>query len=132
MWNIDRCLWTYKIKYMAFKFEQLKVWQRAVEFTGLVHELTLSFPKSELFVITSQIKRAADSIALNIAEGSTGQSDAEFKKFIGYAIRSGIGVVSCLYVGKRRGLVNDEDFKKPYCELEEIIKMAQALQKSIR
>ena len=47
-----------------------------------------------MYVLTSQIKRAADSIALNIAEGSTGQSNPEFAKFLGYAIRSGIEVVT--------------------------------------
>ena len=56
---------------MAFKFERLTVWQKALEFTAHVHELTRTFPKEELYILTSQIKRAADSIALNIAEGST-------------------------------------------------------------
>jgi four helix bundle protein len=84
---------------MSFKFERLKVWQKSVDLTAEVHELTKSFPKDELFVLSAQIKRAADSVSLNIAEGSTGQSNAEFKKFLGYAIRSDIEVVSCLYLG---------------------------------
>ncbi len=66
---------------MAFKFEQLLVWRKAIDLTGIVHELTLRFPKDELFILTSQIKRAADSIALNIAEGSTGQANPEYKNF---------------------------------------------------
>ena len=70
---------------MAFKFEKLLVWQKAVDLSYDIHELTRSFPKEELFILTSQIKRAADSISLNIAEGSTGQSNAEFNKFLGYA-----------------------------------------------
>ena len=69
---------------MAFKFEQLVVWQKAIELSGLIHELTLSFPKEELFILTAQVKRAADSVSLNIAEGSTGQSNAEFGRFLGY------------------------------------------------
>lgn len=73
---------------MGFNFEKLIVWQDAVELTGKIHELSLSFPKEEFYVLTSQIKRAADSIALNIAEGSTGQSNKEFSRFLGYAIRS--------------------------------------------
>lgn len=55
---------------MAFKFENLIVWQKAVDFTTSIHELTKRFPKDELYVLTTQIKKAADSIALNIAEGS--------------------------------------------------------------
>ncbi len=116
---------------MAFKFEGLKVWQKAVDFTSDIHDLTRTFPKEELYILTAQIKRAADSIALNIAEGSTGQSDPEYSKFLGYAIRSGIEVVSCLYIGKKRGLISEKDFQRLYNELSSIIRMTQALRKSI-
>jgi len=67
---------------MKLKFEDLKVWQRAVEYTNAIHELTRTFPNEEKFILTSQIKRAADSIALNIAEGSLGQTDPEFSRFL--------------------------------------------------
>lgn len=90
---------------MAFKFENLKVWQLSVEFSGNIHELTRNFPKEELFILTSQIKRAADSISLNIAEGSTGQSNPEFKRFLGIAVRSGIEVIGCLHIAKRRKIL---------------------------
>ena len=80
---------------MAFKFEKLNVWKKAIELSFDVHQLTRSFPKEELYILTSQIKRATDSIALNIAEGSTGQTNREFSQFIGYAIRSAIEVISC-------------------------------------
>lgn len=116
---------------MAFKFEQLLVWQKAIDLTGVVHELTLKFPKDELFILTSQIKRATDSIALNIAEGSTGQTNPEFKKFLSYAIRSAIEVVSCLHIARRRSLINEQDFENVYIKIEEILKMLQALKRSI-
>jgi four helix bundle protein len=64
--------------------------------------LTKSFPKDELFILSSQIKRAADSVSLNIAEGSTGQSNDEFKRFLGYATRSGAEVAGCLYLTRSR------------------------------
>ena len=67
---------------MSFKFEKLVVWQKAVDLSADVHELTKTFPKDELFVLTSQIKRAADSVALNIAEGSTGQSILSSTNFL--------------------------------------------------
>jgi four helix bundle protein len=116
---------------MAFKFEQLLVWQKAIDLTGIVHELTLKFPRDELFILTSQIKRASDSIALNIAEGSTGQTNPEFKKFLSYSIRSAIEVVSCLHIAKRRNLITEQDFQIIYKKIEEILKMLQALKKSI-
>jgi four helix bundle protein len=116
---------------MAFKFEKLDVWQKSIELGFHIHELTRIFPKEELYILTSQIKRATDSIALNIAEGSTGQTNAEFKLFLGYAIRSAIEVVSCLYIGKRRGLIKEHDFKGLYSKTEEVVKMLQALRNSL-
>ena len=117
---------------MAFKFENLEVWQEALELTGIVHDVSGKFPGGELYVLTSQIKRAADSIALNIAEGSTGQSNAEFKKFLGYAIRSGIEVVSCVYIAKRRKVISAEDFLLIYNNADNLVKRIQALKKVIK
>ena len=117
---------------MAFKFEKLEVWKKSVEFSFQIHELTRDFPKEELYIMTSQIKRAADSIALNVAEGSTGQTNAEFRLFIGYAIRSAIEVVSCLYLSKKRKIVNENNFRRLYNELQEIIKMLQGLRNSLK
>jgi four helix bundle protein len=116
---------------MAFKFEKLKVWQIAIELSFRIHQLTKLFPKDELFVLTPQIKRAADSIVLNIAEGSTGQTNAEFRLFLGYAIRSAIEVVSCLYIARKRSLIKDSDFKELYVETENLVKMLQALRKRL-
>src|ERR1700757_853357 len=92
---------------MSFKFERLIVWQKAVDLSVSVDELTKTFPKDELFILTAQIKRATDSISLNIAEGSTGQSNAEFKKFLTYALRSNIEVVGCLYLAQKRNLIDN-------------------------
>ncbi|MBU1999328.1 MAG: four helix bundle protein [Candidatus Omnitrophota bacterium] len=116
---------------MSFKFENLEVWKNSIELSFKIHELTRDFPKEEIYILTSQIKRAADSVALNIAEGSTGQSNAEFKQFIGYAIRSAIEVVSCLYIGKKRSLIKENKFNDLYFETECLVKMLQALRKSI-
>jgi len=114
------------------KFERLTVWQKAITLTGEVHQLTRKFPKEELYILTSQIKRAADSIALNIAEGSTGQTTAEFKLFLSYALRSALEVISCLYVGRQRGLVHQKDFEVYYAQVEELVKMIQGLRNSLR
>lgn len=116
---------------MAFKFENLQVWQKALDLTLEINNLTRSFPKEELYVLTSQIKRAADSVVLNIAEGCTGQSNAVFKVFLNYSIRSGIEVVSCLFVGKKREIVNEGDFVKLYNEYPVLIKMITSLRNSL-
>src|SRR6478609_10990439 len=116
---------------MPFKFEKLIVWQKAVDLSDYVNQLTKSFPKEELFVLTSQIKRAADSVSLNIAEGSTGQSNAEFARFLGIALRSDIEVVGCIYLAKRRGYINDESFDFIYHLCEEILVVINSLRKSL-
>lgn len=125
-------MWSMDCRKMSFKFEELKIWQRALEFSFQIHQLTQGFPKDELFILTSQIKRAADSIALNVAEGSTGQSNPEFSKFLGYALRSGIEVIACLHIAKRRNLVSDNLFKSLYDELEVLIRMIQALRNTLK
>jgi four helix bundle protein len=116
---------------MPFKFEKLKVWKESIELSGLVNDITKKFPKDELYVLTSQMKRAADSISLNIAEGSTGQTNPEFKKFLGYAIRSGIEAVSCIYLAKKRSIISDDDFNLLYKSIDTLITRIQARRKSI-
>jgi len=80
----------------------------------VINKLTDKFPKKELYNLSSQILRAVDSIALNISEGSIGQSDPEFRKFIGYSIRSLAEVVTCLYKARRRGYISEEEFRGNY------------------
>ena len=123
--------WSRETK-LAFKFENLEVWQKAIKLTYAVHSLTKKFPKEEQFILTSQIKRAADSIALNIAEGSTGQTNNEFKLFTNYAIRSAIEVISCLYIGKERNIIKQDDFEKLYSDLTVLVKMLQSLRNVLK
>ena len=116
---------------MPFKFEKLKIWQMSLDLSAEIHDLSKTFPKDELFVLTSQLKRAADSVTLNITEGCTLQSDVEFRRFLVYANRSALEVVACLYLGKRRNLINGIDFDKLYNSYEKLIAMIQALIRSL-
>ena len=99
---------------MGFKFEQLIIWQKAMDFGEVINNLSNKFPPKEIYNLSSQIRRAADSIALNISEGSIGQSDPEFKKFMGYSIRSLAEVVTCLHKAKRRDYITDNEFIEQY------------------
>lgn len=114
------------------KFEQLKVWQKALDLTMQIHDLTRGFPKEELYVLTAQIKRAADSIALNIAEGSTSQSNAEFRQFLGYAVRSAIEVIACLHIGQKRKLITAAEVSGYSNQAEEILRMLHGLRRSLK
>jgi len=81
-----------------------------MDFGELLNDSARKFPKDEVYNLSSQIRRAADSIALNISEGSTGQTNPEFKKFMGYAIRSLAEVVTCLHKAKRRNYITEVEF----------------------
>ena len=120
-----------KIIIMAFRFEELKIWQKAFELSNEIDAISKMFPKSEMFSLVSQIKRVADSVVLNIAEGSTGQTKPEFKRFLGMALRSAIEVVSCLFMAKARLYINEDEFQKYYTEYEMLCKMITAFRNGI-
>lgn len=117
---------------MAFKFEKLIVWQRAAELSEKINDLVKKFPKDEMYILSSQIKRAADSVSLNIAEGSTGQSNAEFNRFLGYALRSDVEVVGCLHLASRRKYITDKEFQELHKYCEELLVMINALRNSLK
>jgi len=117
---------------MEFKFEKLGIWQKAMEFGESINQLSWKFPKDEIYNLSSQIRRAADSIALNISEGAIGQTNPEFKKFIGYSIRSLAEVVTCLHKAKRREYISEEEFKKHYEFAFNLMNMMVAFKEKIK
>lgn len=110
---------------MSFKFEQLEVWKMSLDYIDSIYELAEKLPESERFNLKSQIIRAATSISLNIAEGSTGQSDPEQSRFLGMALRSLIETVACQRLIARRHFVNDRMI------LEKLDSQAQELAKRL-
>lgn len=81
---------------MAFKFENLKGWQLSLDLADEIDLLAQKFPAHELYSLPSQIRRAANSVSLNIVEGSIGLSEVEFKRFLRISNRSALEVVgSC-------------------------------------
>ncbi|GAA0881130.1 four helix bundle protein [Algoriphagus jejuensis] len=117
---------------MGFKFEKLIIWQKAMDLAEEIQELSKKFSNEEVYNLTSQIRRAADSIALNIAEGSIGQTNPEQGRFIGYALRSLAEVVTCLYKAKRRKYIEDSEFDKLYSECFNLLNMIIGFKKSIK
>ena len=115
-----------------FKFEKLIIWQKAMDLGDEIDLLSETFPKKELYNLSSQIRRATDSIALNISEGSIGQSNPEQRKFMGYAIRSLAEVVTCLHKAKRRTYVSDNIFDEHYENSFHLMNMMIAFKKGIK
>jgi len=106
-----------------FNFERLKVWKKSMEFSDRIYEITKTFPKEEIFGISSQIRRACISIVLNIAEGSGRKSKKEFIYFLTMAYGSLCEVISLLKISLNQKYINKELFNKLYKYGEEISKM---------
>ena len=114
-----------------FKFEELKVYQKALDFVDNVYELTKDFPKEELYALTAQYRRAALSIALNIGEGH-GDTDAQFNRYLTIAWDSVKECVVCSTIAKRRKYINEEKDILSRRQLEELAKMIMGLKKYIK
>lgn len=115
----------------TYKFENLEVWHLALAFSDTISQLCRSFPQEEKFNLCSQASRAATSIALNIAEGSTSQSDLEQSRFIGFSIRSTLEVVACIHIARLRGYIDEEHFSKAYSESHKLFAKLQAFRTAI-
>jgi four helix bundle protein len=117
---------------MSFKFEKLIIWQKAMDFGEEINLLAESFPKREIYNLSSQILRASDSIALNISEGSIEQSKAEFNRFLGYSICSIAEVVTCLHKAKRRNYINQDLFDNLYKDDFDLMNMTLAFKAQLK
>ncbi len=117
---------------MSFKFEQLDVWKSALDYVDLIYELSTNLPRDEDYNLKSQIRRAATSIPLNIAEGSSGLTNAEQSRFIGIAIRSLVETVACLHLIHRRGYLSPPDpLRNTYKAAETLFKRLKAFQNAL-
>jgi len=92
---------------MGKSFQDLLVWQRAIELTTDIYRLTESFPKSEMYGLTSQIRRAAVSIASNIAEGCGRGSKREFRQFLIVARGSNCELQTQLIIARNLDLAQE-------------------------
>ena len=93
-----------------YKFQKLQVYQLALAYVDAVYELSQLLPERERDNLASQIERAAASIVLNIAEGSTGQSDLEQNRFLVLALRSFLENIPCFDLIKRRAYIGLKSF----------------------
>ena len=117
---------------MAFRFENLEIWKMAIEYGERIHRLTKRFPKSELFVLRSDLDRAGVSISSNIAEGSGSASNLEFKRFLRISIKSIFETVSQLHIARLREYISDREYKDSYEFAEILVKKIKSLMKKIK
>ena len=115
-----------------FKFEKLIIWQRAMDLAEEVNLMIDNFPPKERYNLSSQSLRAIDSVALNISEGAIVQSGPEFKRFLGYSIRSLAELVTCLHKAKRRKYIDEEQFHKHYLEAFNLLNMTIGFRNKVK
>jgi four helix bundle protein len=114
-----------------FSFEKLEVWNKAIDFADLVYAITRSFPGEERFGLTNQMRRAAVSVASNIAEGSSRSSKSDFARFIEIATGSVFEVVTQALISKRQKLLSTSDYQQLYTAAAEQSRMLSGLRKAL-
>jgi len=114
-----------------FRFEDLKVYEKALDFIDLTYKICEKFPNTERFALSSQFTRAAVSIALNIAEGSS-DTDKQFNRFLQMALDSVNECVVCSTISKRQNYISEEVDSELRLKLVELSKMLTSLQKYLK
>jgi four helix bundle protein len=113
------------------KFEELKIWNKAMDVAEKSYRLTKAFPVEEKYGLTSQIRRSSVSVPSNIAEGAGRNTNGEFKRFLGVANGSSFELITQLYLSVRLRLVDQESAQPITKEVVEVCKMNYSLQKSL-
>ena len=114
-----------------FDFENLKVYQKALEYVDFVYGVTKDFPKEEIFSLTDQFRRASISICLNVAEGSGG-SKTEFNRFLKIARRSVRECVAITEISCRQKFIGDRPKQQSRSFCLGFSKMINGLIKSLK
>ena len=112
-------------------YKDLIVWQKAMDLAEQTHKLTRSFPKEELYGLTSQLRRAAVSVPSNIAEGQARQSTAEFRNFLSIAQGSLAEVETQLLLAIRFEYLTQQQASSALGLREEISKMLSSLRSKL-
>ncbi|WP_062052746.1 four helix bundle protein [Aquimarina longa] len=114
-----------------FKFEDLMIYNKAVDFGESVNDQINTFPKEERYRLASQFIRAADSLALNIAEGSA-SSEAQFNRYLQLAWDSAHECVVCSTKARLRGFITEMQDEKNREEITELSKMITSFKKHLK
>lgn len=112
-------------------FKDLKVWEKSVDLVGRIYADSKSFPKDEVYGLTSQIRRSAVSIPSNIAEGCGRRTNKDFKNFLGIALGSAFELETQLIIAKNINYLEKQNFSFYESELQHIQNMIIKLQSTL-
>jgi four helix bundle protein len=113
------------------KFRELIAWQKAMDCVVEIYQATQSFPAEERYGLTGQLRRAAVSIPLNVAEGAGSGSDAEFRRFLHIALRSCYETMTALEIACRIGYLPGPNADTLNNRVDEIAAMIVGLMRSL-
>ncbi len=113
-----------------FKFEDLMIYNKAMDFGESVNSQINTFPKEEMYKLASQFIKAADSMALNIAAGST-SSDAQFNRYLQMAWDSAHECIVCSTKARLRGFITEEQDEKNRGDITELSKMITSFKRHL-
>ncbi len=116
---------------MGKSFYDLTVWQRSIEMTTLIYQMTGQFPKSEIYGLTSQTRRAAVSVASNIAEGAGRGGKAEFRQFLNMARGSNCELQTQLVIASNLGMATKDRIEAASSLPHEVGRMLNGLMAAI-
>jgi four helix bundle protein len=113
-------------------FKKLKVWEKGHQLTLAVYEVTASFPKEELYGLTSQMRRAASSVVFNIAEGCGRTGRADFARFLQMATGSASELEYQLLLAHDLNFLEPQDYQKLAAKVVELKRMLTSLIQRLR
>ena len=108
-------------------YKELRVWQKGIEIVDTVYFLTDGFPKSELYGLVGQMRRAAVSIPSNIAEGFVRQYTKEYRQFLHVSLGSCAELETQAIIANRRNYVNENELRQLTEELNHESRMLVSL-----
>lgn len=117
---------------MRHNFRELKVWQKGIELSVEMHQLTRKFPAEEKFSLTSQIKRCSVSIPSNISEGSGRNTTKDFKHFLNMAYTSCLELETQLIISNKLKYINDLEMTESINKVQELQKMIFSFSKRLK
>ena len=130
---VDRHInWSLVVIFMVRRFQDILLWQKSYSFANRAYDVSLSFPKEEVYALTSQFRRAALSIPLNVAEGCGRETRKDFVRFLYIAVGSLRECQCVLLFAKDRSYLSVSDFERLYADLDALAGMFHRFIENVR
>ena len=113
-----------------YSFERLEVWKESIELFKMIYDVTKSFPISEKYGLTSQLRRATVSISSNLAEGSSRMSNKDKAHFTTLSFSSAMEVLNQIIIAKDLEYISEENYSEIRKNISKITNMLNSLRKS--